>query len=101
MSLEFRLQMVFYWQFTKLNWKSKKIIFTYVLYSISNCGKNERIHLQVNMEIEQVELGRIQKLLQQEKNQFFHVELFGRKRESRRFVCVFHEYYRPIKKKIN
>jgi hypothetical protein len=50
---------------------------------ISNCGKNERIHLQVNMEIEQVELGRIQKLLQQEKNQFFHVELFGKKRETK------------------
>jgi hypothetical protein len=50
---------------------------------ISNCGKNEKIHLQVNMEIEQVELGRIQKLLQQGKNQFFHVELFGRKRETK------------------
>ena len=44
---------------------------------ISNCGKNERIHLQVKMETEQRELGGIQKLLQQEKNQFFHVGLFG------------------------
>ena len=26
---------------------------------ISNCGKNERIHLQVNMEIEQEEQGGI------------------------------------------
>ncbi len=43
---------------------------------ISNCEKNERIHLQVNMEIEQEEQGGIQKLLQQEKNQFFHVGLF-------------------------
>ncbi len=50
---------------------------------ISNCGKNERIHLQVNREIEQVELGRIQKLLRQEKNQFFHVGLFGKKRETK------------------
>ncbi len=51
---------------------------------ISDCGKNERIHLQVNMEIEQGEPGGIQKLLQQEKNQFFHVELFGRKRKQPR-----------------
>jgi hypothetical protein len=51
--------------------------------TISNCGKNERIHLQVNMEIEQGELGGIQKLLQQEKNQFFHVGLFGKKRETK------------------
>ena len=43
---------------------------------ISNCGKNERIHLQVKMETEQEEPGGIQKLLQQEKNQFFHVVLF-------------------------
>ena len=50
---------------------------------ISNCEKNERIHLQVNMEIEQGELGGIQKLLRQEKNQFFHVELFGKKRETK------------------
>ena len=50
---------------------------------ISNCEKNERIHLQVNMEIEQEEQGGIQKLLQQEKNQFFHVELFGKKRETK------------------
>ncbi len=47
---------------------------------ISNCGKNERIHLQAKMEIEQGELGGIQKLLQQEKNQFFHVGLFRKKR---------------------
>ncbi len=50
---------------------------------ISNCGKNERIHLQVNMEIEQGEPGGIQKLLQQAKNQFFHAELFERKRETK------------------
>ena len=50
---------------------------------ISNCGKNERTHLQVNMEIEQEEQGGIQKLLQQEKNQFFHVGLFGKKRETK------------------
>ncbi len=50
---------------------------------ISNCGKNGRIHLQVNMEIEQGELGGIQKLLRQEKNQFFHVEWFGKKRETK------------------
>ena len=50
---------------------------------ISNCEKNERIHRQVNMEIEQGGLGGIQKLLQQEKNQFFHVELFGKKRETK------------------
>ena len=43
---------------------------------ISNCEKNGRIHLQVNMEIGQEEQGGIQKLLQQEKNQFFHVGLF-------------------------
>jgi hypothetical protein len=35
------------------------------------------------MEIEQGEPGGIQKLLQQEKNQFFHAELFGRKRETK------------------
>ncbi len=50
---------------------------------ISNCEKNGRIHLQANMEIEQGELGGIQKLFQQEKNQFFHVELFGKKRETK------------------
>jgi hypothetical protein len=50
---------------------------------ISNCEKNETIHLQANMEIEQGGLGGIQKLLQQEKNQFFHVELFGKKRETK------------------
>ncbi len=49
----------------------------------SNCGKNERIHLQVKMETEQGELGGIQKLLQQEKNQFFHVVLFRKKRETK------------------
>ena len=43
---------------------------------ILNCEKNERIHLQVKREIEQGELGESQKLLQQEKNQFFHVVLF-------------------------
>jgi hypothetical protein len=50
---------------------------------ISNCGKNERIHLQVKMETEQGEPGGIQKLLQLEKNQFFHVVLFGKKRETK------------------
>ncbi len=50
---------------------------------ISNCEKNGRIHLQVNMEIGQEEQGGIQKLLQQEKNQFFHVGLFGKKRETK------------------
>jgi hypothetical protein len=50
---------------------------------ISNFGKNERIHLQVKMETEQEEPGGIQKLLQQEKNQFFHVGLFGKKRETK------------------
>jgi hypothetical protein len=50
---------------------------------ILNCEKNERIHLQVNMEIEQGELGESQKLLRQEKNQFFHVGLFGKKRETK------------------
>ncbi len=50
---------------------------------ILNCGKNERIHLQVKMETEQGELGGIHKLLQQEKNQFFHVGLFGKKRETK------------------
>ena len=50
---------------------------------ISNCGKNERIRLQVKMETEQGEPGGIQKLLQQEKNQFFHVELFRKKRETK------------------
>ncbi len=49
---------------------------------ISNFGRNERILLQVKMETEQEELGRNQKLLQQEKNQFFHVGLFGKKRET-------------------
>ena len=49
----------------------------------SNFGKNDRIHLQVKREIEQGELGESQKLLQQEKNQFFHVELFGKKRETK------------------
>ncbi len=43
---------------------------------ISNFGKNEKIHLQVKRETEQEEPGGIQKLLQQEKNQFFHVGLF-------------------------
>ena len=51
--------------------------------TISNCGKNERIHLQAKMEIEQGGLGGIQKLLQQEKNQFFHAGLFGKKRETK------------------
>ena len=50
---------------------------------ISNFGKNERIHLQVKMETEQEGPGGIQKLLQQEKNQFFHVGLFGKKRETK------------------
>ncbi len=50
---------------------------------ISNCEKNERIHLQAKMEIEQGGLEGIQKLLQQEKNQFCHVELFGKKRETK------------------
>jgi hypothetical protein len=50
---------------------------------ILNCEKNERIHLQVNREIEQGELGESQKLLRQEKNQFFHVGLFGKKRETK------------------
>ena len=50
---------------------------------ISNFGKNERIHLQVKMETEQEELGGNQKLLRQEKNQFFHVGLFGKKRETK------------------
>ena len=50
---------------------------------ILNCEKNERIHLQVNREIEQEELGESQKLLRQEKNQFFHVGLFGKKRETK------------------
>ncbi len=50
---------------------------------ISNCGKNERIHLQAKMETEQGEPGGIQKLHQQEKNQFFHVGLFGKKRETK------------------
>ena len=43
---------------------------------ISNFGKNERIHLQVKRETEQEGQGGSQKLLQQEKNQFFHVVLF-------------------------
>ena len=42
---------------------------------ILNCGKNERIHLQVKMETEQEELGESQKLLQQ--------GLFGKKRETK------------------
>jgi hypothetical protein len=42
----------------------------------SNFGKNERIHLQVKRETEQGGPGGSQKLLQQEKNQFFHVALF-------------------------
>ena len=50
---------------------------------ISNCGKNEKIHLQVKREIELEELGGIQKLPRQEKNQFFHVGLFGKKRETK------------------
>ncbi len=50
---------------------------------ISNCGKNERIHPQVKMETGQGELGGIQKLLQQEKNQFFHVGSFVKKRETK------------------
>ena len=50
---------------------------------ILNCEKNERSHLQVKREIEQGELGESQKLLQQEKNQFFHVGLFGKKRETK------------------
>ena len=50
---------------------------------ILNCEKNERIHLQVNREIEQGELGESQKLLRQEKNQFFHAALFGKKRETK------------------
>ncbi len=50
---------------------------------ISNFGKIERIHLQVKMETEQEEPGGSQKLLQQEKNQFFHVGLFGKKRETK------------------
>jgi hypothetical protein len=50
---------------------------------ISNFGKNEKIHLQVKREIEQEGLGESQKLLQQEKNQFFHVVSFGRKRETK------------------
>ncbi len=50
---------------------------------ILNFGKNERIHLQVKREIEQEELGESQKLLQQEKTQFFHVALFERKEKLR------------------
>ncbi len=50
---------------------------------ISNFGKNERTHLQVKMETEKEEPGGIQKLLQLEKNQFFHVRLFGKKRETK------------------
>ncbi len=50
---------------------------------ILNCEENERIHLQVNREIEQEELGESQKLLRQEKNQFFHAGLFGKKRETK------------------
>ena len=43
---------------------------------ISNFGKNERIHLQVKRETEQEGPRESQKLLRQEKNQFFHVVLF-------------------------
>ncbi len=50
---------------------------------ILNFVRNERIHLQVKREIEQEELGESQKLLQQEKNQFFHAALFGKKRETK------------------
>ncbi len=50
---------------------------------IANFGKNDRIHLQVKREIEQEGPGENQKLLLQEKNQFFHVVLFGRKRETK------------------
>ena len=50
---------------------------------IPNFGKNERIYLQVKMETEQAELGGIQKLLQREKNQFFHEGLFGKKKETK------------------
>ncbi len=50
---------------------------------ISNFGKNEKIHLQVKRGIEQAGPGESQKLLQQEKNQFFHVGWFGRKRETK------------------
>jgi hypothetical protein len=50
---------------------------------ISNFGKNGRIHLQARREIGRAGQGKSQKLLQQEKNQFFHVVLFGRKRETK------------------
>ncbi len=50
---------------------------------ISNFGKIGRIHLQVKREIEQEGPRESQKLLQQEKNQFFHVVLFGKKRETK------------------
>ena len=50
---------------------------------ISNCEKNEKIHLQVKREIGQEGPGESQKLLRQEKNQFFHVGLFGKKRETK------------------
>ncbi len=50
---------------------------------IANFGKNGRCHLQARREIEQAGQGESQKLLQQEKNQFFHVVLFGRKRETK------------------
>ncbi len=50
---------------------------------ILNFGKNERFHPQARREIEQAGQGESQKLLQQEKNQFFHVALFGRKRETK------------------
>ncbi len=50
---------------------------------ILNCEKNERIHLQVQRGIEQEALGENQKLLRRGKNQFFHVGLFGKKRETK------------------
>ncbi len=50
---------------------------------ISNCEENEKSHLQVKREIELEKIGGIQKLLRQEKNQFFHVGLFGKKRETK------------------
>ncbi len=50
---------------------------------ILNFEKNEKIHPQVKREIEQEEPGESQKLLRQAKNQFFHVALFGKKRETK------------------
>ncbi len=50
---------------------------------ISKFGKNDRILPQVKREIEQEGPGENQKLLQQEKNHFFHVVLFGKKRETK------------------